>query len=169
MKTIKIKNRFNGEVIYSHECAVNTIKTTVSQAIEQNANLRGSDLSGTNLSFLDLSGSDLRGSDLSGTNLRFSDLSGTNLSGSDLRGSDLSGSDLSGVIGNCREIKTIQTNIWSIVMTEKVMAIGCKQHEIKKWEKFTDEEIADMDSRALEFWNGWKKIIFKIHKLGFKK
>ena len=58
----------------------------------EKANLSGSDLSGSNLSWSDLSGSDLSGSNLSGSDLRGSDLSGSNLSGSDLRGSDLSGS-----------------------------------------------------------------------------
>ena len=38
----------------------------------------------------------LRGSDLSGANLSYSDLSGANLSGSNLRGSDLSDSNLRG-------------------------------------------------------------------------
>jgi uncharacterized protein YjbI with pentapeptide repeats len=59
-------------------------------------NLRGCNLSGSDLRSSDLSGSDLRGCNLRGSNLSDSDLSGSDLSGSDLRGSSLRGSDLSG-------------------------------------------------------------------------
>ena len=62
--------------------------------------LRGSDLSGADLSYSnlrrsDLSGADLSGADLSYSDLRRSDLRGSNLSGADLSYSDLSGADLS--------------------------------------------------------------------------
>jgi uncharacterized protein YjbI with pentapeptide repeats len=135
---IEIKNRYNGNVIYSHECKDNSIKKTVIKACENNASLCGA-------------------------NLRSADLRGA-----DLRGASLYGASLCDVIGNGREIKTIQTNKWMIVITKKVMAIGCQQHKYKKWMKFTDEEISNMDDDALEFWNNWKKIIKKMHKLGFK-
>ena len=67
----------------------------------ERADLRGSDLSRSDLSGSVLRGSDLRwsdlsGSDLRGSDLRWSDLSGSVLRGSDLRGSDLRGSDLRG-------------------------------------------------------------------------
>ena len=54
-------------------------------------NLRGADLSGTNLGWADLNGAYLRRADLSGA-----DLSGTNLSGADLHGAYLSGTNLHG-------------------------------------------------------------------------
>lgn len=53
------------------------------------ANLRGADLSYTDLSMADLSGANLRGADLSYANLRES-----NLQGADLRGAMLIGTDL---------------------------------------------------------------------------
>ena len=64
-------------------------------------NLRGADLSGTNLGWADLNGAylrraDLSGADLSGTNLGWTDLGGADLSGADLSGADLRGADLHG-------------------------------------------------------------------------
>lgn len=102
IQRIEIKNRWTGEVIFSHECEDNSIAKTVMAAVQNSANLSGSDLSGSDLRYSDLngsklSGSDLRYSDLRGSDLRGSDLSGSDLSDSDLRYSDLSGSDLRGI------------------------------------------------------------------------
>jgi len=71
---IEIKNRWNGSIIFSHECADNTIKLTLLKAIEEGSNLSGSDLSDSNLRGSNLSGGNLRGSDLRGSNLRGSNL-----------------------------------------------------------------------------------------------
>ena len=139
---IEIKNRYTKEVIFSHECKNNTVKKTVLEAIRQNCNLRESDLSGSDLSTCDLSGSNLRGSDL--------------------RGSNLIGSN-----GNCKEIKTVQTDIWHVCMTANVMQIGCEQHTLIEWKNFNDDEISAMESGALEFWKNWKKLLFKIHEKSF--
>ena len=95
-------------------------------------------------------------------NLRESDLSGSNLRGSDLRGSNLIGSN-----GNCKEIKTVQTDIWHVCITANVMQIGCEQHTLIEWKNFNDDEISAMESRALEFWGNWKKLLFKIHEKSF--
>ncbi|WP_295991667.1 pentapeptide repeat-containing protein [Rugamonas sp.] len=81
---IEIKNRWSGNVIFSHDVADNSMAITVSAARATDSDLRDSNLRGSNLS----------GSDLSGSNLRGSDLSGSDLSGSDLSGSDLSGANL---------------------------------------------------------------------------
>jgi uncharacterized protein YjbI with pentapeptide repeats len=93
---IEIKNRWNGSVIFSHECEDNTIKLTLLKAIAEGSDLRGSSLRGSDLSGSDLSDSNLRGSDLRGSNLSDSDLSNSNLRDSDLSCSDLSGSNLRG-------------------------------------------------------------------------
>lgn len=125
-------------------------------------NLRGSDLSESDLSESDLSWSNLRESDLSWSDLSWSDLSGSNLRGSDLRGSNLIGSN-----GNCKEIKTVQTDIWHVCMTANVMQIGCEQHTLIEWKNFNDDEISAMESGALEFWKNWKKLLFKFHEKSF--
>ena len=67
--TIEIKNRWTGEVIFSHECEDNSIAKTVEEAIRQQVDLSYSDLSYSDLRCSDLSGSDLRDSDLRDSNL----------------------------------------------------------------------------------------------------
>lgn len=61
---IEIKNRFNGSVVFSHECEENSIKITVVEAVKVGANLRDADLYGANLR-----GANLRGADLCGDKL----------------------------------------------------------------------------------------------------
>ena len=63
------------------------LKWLQNEAGGERADLRGSNLRGS-----DLSNCDLRGSDLSNSDLRYCDFSNSDLRGSDLRGSDLSGS-----------------------------------------------------------------------------
>ena len=75
---IQIRNRFTGEVIYTHE----------------GKGLRGANLSGANLSGADLSGANLSGADLSRANL-----SRANLSGAKLFGANLSVANLAGALG----------------------------------------------------------------------
>ena len=50
MKTIEIKNRFTGEVIFSHECEGNTILITLLEAINCDVDLIDADLSYANMS-----------------------------------------------------------------------------------------------------------------------
>ena len=93
MKTIEIRNRWNGNLIKSIE--VND-GANLSDADLSGANLSDADLSDANLSDADLSGANLSDADLSDANLSDADLSGANLSGADLRHANLSGADLSG-------------------------------------------------------------------------
>ena len=109
---VEIKNRYNGNIILSGKYE------SIKDALEKNSgtDLRGCDLSGSNLRYSslrgcnlrysdlrysDLSDSDLRGCNLTGSklsdsNLRYSDLTGSKLSDSDLRYSDLRGCNLRG-------------------------------------------------------------------------
>ena len=43
-KDLEIKNRYNGEVIFSHNCENNTVKITVEWAVKQKANLTKANL-----------------------------------------------------------------------------------------------------------------------------
>ena len=52
-------------------------------------------------------------------------------------------------------------------MTANVMQIGCEQHTLIEWKNFNDDEISAMESRALEFWGNWKKLLFKFHEKSF--
>ncbi|MES2586967.1 MAG: pentapeptide repeat-containing protein, partial [Pseudomonadota bacterium] len=138
------------------------------------ANLRGANLSGANLSgaYLrgaNLSGAYLRGADLSGANLR-----GANLRGANLRGANLSGADLRGAKIDGEEITKeplmIQGLHYWVLITEGFMRIGCKRFTHQEWSEFKDPTIADMDSKALEFWNEWKEpLMVMCEKHGGKK
>jgi len=158
---IQIKSIF-GKVLFELEKENNTIKDTLIEAVNNKANLIGSDLSGSDLSGSNLSGSDLRGSDLSGSDLSGSNLSGSNLrysnlSGSDLRGSNLSGSNLrySNLIGSDLRYSNLSgsdlrgsdlsgaKNIdkalipmyskWNFSIKGDFLKIGCKDKSFEEW------------------------------------
>ncbi len=98
-----IRNRWNGEAIYSGEhdtirAAVEVAKigANLSEASLRGANLSVADLSEASLSVADLRGADLRGADLRGADLRGAYLGGADLGGADLGGADLVGANLVG-------------------------------------------------------------------------
>ena len=124
------------------------------------ADLRGADLRGANLSDTNLRGADLRGANLEGANLR-----GADLRDAKLRGADLSDADLRGATGNNKEVKLLQLGKYytTILVGEKIY-IGCQCHTVEQWENFTDEEISDMDDGALDWWKEWKEVILKVAK-----
>jgi len=156
----------------------------LSDANLSDANLNGANLSGANLSGANLSYASLRGANLSDANLSYADLRCADLSGADLSGADLSCADLSdatlsdanlscadlssprslwSTIGNSKEIKTIQTSKYTIVITSNLMQIGCMLHTILEWLSFDDATIKAMDDDgALEWWTTWKPIIQKF-------
>ena len=89
--------------------------------------------------------------------LRGADLSYTNLRGADLRGANLRGADLS-----YTDIVIITWAHWTTYITPGHIRIGCQSHSIDEWRSFTDGEIADMDSKALDFWNQNKELIIGL-------
>ena len=95
MNKIEIKNRWTGEVIFSHECEDNTIGKTVEQALKSSADLCNADLSNANLRSADLSNADLSYADLCNADLSNANLRSANLRSADLRSADLSNADLS--------------------------------------------------------------------------
>jgi hypothetical protein len=132
----------------------------------RDSNLIGSDLSNSDLSNSDLrgsnlSGSDLRGSDLRYSNLRGSNLRGSNLSDSNLRGSDLRGSDLSGSKQTINPLCIVGMNWW-ILVSRTHLQIGCKTYSHQEWSELSDEQIAAMDSQALEFWTTNKTMLLSV-------
>jgi uncharacterized protein YjbI with pentapeptide repeats len=121
------------------------------------ANLQNCDLSGANLQNCDLSGADLRNCDFRNAVLWNCDLRGANL-----QNCDLSGADLSGVIGNGRELVSIQVRPWPVSITKDVIQIGCQQHTHATWAAFTDEQISAMAEGALDYWRKYKQIILAL-------
>ena len=126
------------------------------------ANLIGANLRTANLRTADLRWANLRqvnliGANLIGTNLEGAYLGGADLGGANLYEANLEGADLRYCIGNSKQIKTIQTETYYITYTDKVMAIGCKQHTIEEWFNFDDETIDKMNKgTSLEWWAKWK-------------
>ncbi|WP_241123487.1 pentapeptide repeat-containing protein [Achromobacter xylosoxidans] len=179
----EIKNRWTGAVLFTADVPEGTesgliARVALEQAVEASAylgdaNLRGANLGDANLRGADLRGANLRGANLGGANLRGADLRGANLRGANLGGADLRDANLGGAnlgelrgiwgaSGNLREIKAIQCDTWPVTYTATHMQIGCQFHELERWWSFTDEQIARMDSSALEWWQKWKPVLHTI-------
>ena len=90
--------------------------------------------------------------DLSGADLRSANLRRADLSGADLSGANLSGANLWNTIGNQVEVLTFQTNKYTVVIYQDRIQIGCKNFSQSEWFNFSDCEIAEMDSEALDWW-----------------
>jgi hypothetical protein len=56
----------------------------------------------------------------------------------------------------------MQLDRYNIVYTRDMLYIGCESHPIEDWFSFDDEKVAQMDDRALEWWEKWKDIILQI-------
>jgi len=156
-------NSVNGE-------RANLSSANLSSADLSYADLSYADLCSANLCSADLSSANLSSANLSFANLSFANLSYANLCSADLSSAnlcsaDLSFANLSWVIGNSLNLKYIQSGKHEIIYSDKVMAIGCEQHDIKDWWKFDDKTISKMDCGAIEWWKVWKPILKKIIKV----
>ena len=148
MNKIEIINRFNSKVIYSHECKNNTLKITCMKAVFDKISLYGANLYGADLYGADLYGADLYGADLYGANLGGANLGGANLGGANLGGANLGGAAI-----------VIYGMKWTIQIAKNHIRIGCQSHSLGKWINFTDDEIDNMHSDALNFWKENKEFI----------
>ena len=97
-----------------------------------------------------------------GKGIQYTNLSYANLCFANLSGADLSGANLKNVIGNGKEIKTLIIGTYHISYTSNQLAIGCEQHSHDIWRAFTDNEISNMDSDALDWWDLNKELIFTL-------
>lgn len=75
------------------------------------------------------------------------DLHGANLRNADLRNADLI---------------VYQAGQWIAYIQRDVIQIGCQVHSVTEWANFSDEEISEMHSNAIEYWKKHKKIILAI-------
>ena len=51
---------------------------------------------------------------------------------------------------------------WDVTILYGYMRIGCQHHHVDDWDKFTNDEISNMDSEALEFWQANKQKLITI-------
>ena len=142
---MEIKHKITGEVLLTIE------GDTLRGANLRWANLRGANLQGANLRWANLQGANLQGANLRGANLREADLRGADLRGADLRGANLP-----------TDVIRIDGMRWDVTILYGYMRIGCQYHHVDDWDKFTDDEISKMDSKALEFWQANKQKLITI-------
>ena len=133
------------------------------------ADLRGADLRGANLYGANLCGADLRGANLYGANLYGADLYGADLRGADLYGANLRGADLYGAIIDGEIVSKNPIHItcglkYAALITDGYMRLWCKRYKHSEWAEFSDEQISEMDSGALDFWKQWKEPLLAMCK-----
>jgi hypothetical protein len=178
-KMCKIIARYRNELFYKCE----DIKKTIENALIENANLFRADLFRANLSRADLSEANLSEANLSEAylyvaylfranlyraNLSEADLSEANLFKANLSKADLFKANLCGTIGNNKELISIQTGAYLVCMSKHAIQIGCKNYTREEWNRFSNNDILEMDGqKALDFWRNWKEIILKAHDLNF--
>ena len=78
-----------------------------------------------------------------------------NLESANLRGANLCGAKNSPLVINGLN--------WDVQINGTgMMRIGCQDHSIEDWKSFTDEQISQMASDALEFWNQHKAMLLCV-------
>ncbi len=96
-------------------------------------------------------------------NLYGADLTGANLYGADLTGADLTGADLyEANLSGARGIIALFGMKWDVLISYKIMKIGCQTHTHDEWKSFSDEYISNMNDDALEFWSENKDVLFAM-------
>ena len=90
------------------------------------------------------------------------DLAGANLYGADLTGADLTGAKYGDGIPLEHIPIILQGTKYYIIIMDTHIKIGCELHSHAEWESFSDAQIAEMDSGALEWWNEWKGIVLSL-------
>jgi uncharacterized protein YjbI with pentapeptide repeats len=170
---VEIKNRFNGEVIFSHEQENNSLKITLEVAIKARANLEGANLEWANLEGANLARANLEWANLEGANLEWANLEGANLEGANLARANLARANLAraNLEGATYGIATLKNGLfqflgkyWPVLIFDAHIKIGCQLHSTAEWEAFTDDEISKMASNALEFWKENKDLIIVLAK-----
>ncbi|MGZ5053409.1 MAG: pentapeptide repeat-containing protein [Methylobacter sp.] len=173
---IEIKNRFSGEVIFSHEQEENSIKITLEMARNARANLSCANLSCANLDGANLDGASLDGAYLSRANLARANLScaylaGANLAGANLARANLARANLDGAYldGATYGVATLAKGLlqllglsWPVLIFDSHIKIGCQFHSTEEWSEFDDDKIKSMSGGALEFWNKNKSMILAM-------
>jgi hypothetical protein len=149
----------------------NLSRANLSEANLRWANLSRANLSEANLRWANLSRADLRWANLSRADLRWANLSEANLSRANLseanlRWANLSRADLRWANLSRADLPNTDRVIhcpWSIChIRADMIRIGCEYHSVAEWAGFSDDAIAAMDKRALEWWRENKEIVLSI-------
>jgi len=112
---IEIRNRWSGNVIYTHNVEGATMADAVRAARASDADLRGADLSDANLRGANLRDANLRDANLRGANLRDADLRDANLRDANLRGADLSDANLRDANLRGANLLPVRDDIWAVL------------------------------------------------------
>ena len=86
-------------------------------------------------------------------------IAGDNLQGANLKEANLQYANLPA------EVIRIDGLRWDVTISQDWITIGCQHHHIDDWDKFTDDEIAEMHDDALEFWKENKQKLITIANL----
>jgi len=175
---IEIKDRYTGEVLFSHECENNTVKITLikanlSNADLRSANLRSANLSNANLRSANLWNADLWNADLSSANLRSANLRSANLRSANLSNADLRSANLRSA--NLSNAYLMSANLWNAnlwnadniekakgipmyckwshgITNNNLIHIGCEKRTIEEWDDFFEStEVLTTDRDTPEF------------------
>lgn len=98
----------------------------------------------------------------SGTNLRGAYLGGAYLGGADLRGADLGGAYLGGAHGLNDYVKTLCVGKYHVAYTATHMRIGCQNHTLDDWRRFTAADVNRFETGAGKNWDRDKALLFQI-------
>ena len=115
----------------------------------------------TNEVLLTIEGDSLREANLQGANLQGANLKWANLKWANLQGANLQGANLQ-VANLPTDVIRIDGMRWDVTILYGYMRIGCQHHHVDDWDKFTNDEISKMDSKALEFWQANKQKLITI-------
>jgi len=143
MKQVQIKNRWNGEVLYTADIPDDTpsgmeMSAALEKATQARANLEGAYLAGAYLAGAYLAGANLAGANLAGAKWR------------------------DGVVISKTPIQLYGLH-WVVTILDAHMQIGCELHSLAEWAAFDDARIVAMDGRdALRFWRDHKEALLSL-------
>jgi len=154
----------------------NLARANLTRANLYGANLDGANLYGANLTRANLDGANLYGANLDGANLARANLYGANLDGANLTRANLTRANLYGanltranldgakIDGESIAIQPIMVSglLWWVLVSDGYMRIGCQHHKHSEWAEFTEPQISEMATQALEFWKVWKTPLMAI-------
>ena len=152
---MEIKHKLTNEVLLTIEGG-SLQYANLKGANLQHANLKGANLQHANLQYANLQHANLKGANLRHANLQYANLKGANLRLADLQHADLRGANLS------IDVIHIDGMRWDVIIFQDWMTIGCQHHHVVDWDRFTDDEIAEMVVEALEFWLAYKQKLITI-------